>query len=77
MRKLACAALALLIVGSAAVASGGDYYTNSNGHRVHRPVLANRPPDGATAQCRDGTYSFSEHHRGTCSHHGGVESWRR
>jgi hypothetical protein len=30
---------------------------------------------GATAQCRDGSYSFSEHHRGTCSHHGGVASW--
>lgn len=32
-------------------------------------------PEGATAQCRDGTYSFSAHRRGTCSHHGGVSQW--
>ncbi len=33
------------------------------------------PPPGATAVCRDGTYSFSQHHAGTCSHHGGVATW--
>lgn len=27
---------------------------------------------GATALCNDGTLSFSAHHQGTCSHHGGV-----
>ncbi len=32
-------------------------------------------PPGATALCRDGTYSFSKHHSGTCSHHGGVAKW--
>jgi hypothetical protein len=32
-------------------------------------------PPGATARCRDGTYSFSAHHSGTCSHHGGVARW--
>jgi hypothetical protein len=32
-------------------------------------------PPGATAQCRDGTYSFSTHRSGTCSHHGGVAMW--
>ena len=32
-------------------------------------------PTGATAQCRDGTYSFSKHRSGTCSHHGGVATW--
>jgi hypothetical protein len=30
---------------------------------------------GATARCRDGTYSFSKHRSGTCSHHGGVATW--
>src|SRR6266849_3835881 len=34
-----------------------------------------RPPAGARARCRDGTYSFSKHHSGTCSHHGGVGAW--
>lgn len=32
-------------------------------------------PSGATAQCNDGTYSYSAHRRGTCSHHGGVAVW--
>lgn len=31
-------------------------------------------PIGATAICRDGTYSYSTG-RGTCSHHGGVAQW--
>jgi uncharacterized protein with FMN-binding domain len=32
-------------------------------------------PPNATAQCKDGTYSFSAHRSGTCSHHGGVKTW--
>ncbi|HKR84631.1 MAG TPA: DUF3761 domain-containing protein [Terriglobales bacterium] len=52
-----------------------SYYTNSSGHRVHTPVHALSSPPRATARCRDGSYSFSEHHRGTCSRHGGVSSW--
>jgi hypothetical protein len=32
-------------------------------------------PSGATALCRDGSYSFSRHRQGTCSHHGGVGQW--
>jgi hypothetical protein len=32
-------------------------------------------PPGATARCRDGTYSYSQHRSGTCSHHGGVAAW--
>jgi len=32
-------------------------------------------PTGATALCRDGTYSYSKHRSGTCSHHGGVRKW--
>jgi hypothetical protein len=52
-----------------------DYYTNSNGQRVHGPIYAARPPAGATAQCYDGSWSFSQHHQGTCSRHGGVRRW--
>ena len=29
----------------------------------------------ATAQCKDGTYSQSTTHSGTCSRHGGVAKW--
>jgi hypothetical protein len=54
---------------------GLDSYINSRGHCVHRPVRANSAPAGASARCRDGTYSFSESRRGTCSHHGGVAEW--
>jgi hypothetical protein len=28
-----------------------------------------------TAQCKDGTFSYSAHHTGACSHHGGVTQW--
>ncbi len=53
-----------------------DYYRNTDGVCVHRPVKSNGSvPQGATAQCRDGSYSFSQHRRGTCSHHGGVLKW--
>ncbi|KAA2266180.1 DUF3761 domain-containing protein [Solihabitans fulvus] len=40
-----------------------------------RPVQAPGPPAGATARCRDGEYSFSQHRSGTCSGHGGVAQW--
>ena len=39
------------------------------------PVSHATPPPGATAKCRDGTYSFSKHRSGTCSYHGGVAKW--
>jgi hypothetical protein len=42
---------------------------------VSVPSAAAAPPPGATALCRDGTYSYSKHHSGTCSHHGGVKRW--
>lgn len=42
---------------------GGDKATNAGG------------PNGATAQCKDGTYSHSMHHSGTCSGHHGVATW--
>jgi hypothetical protein len=51
------------------------YYRNSTGRCVPRPVRSNTAPAGATARCRDGTYSFSQSRRGTCSGHGGVAAW--
>lgn len=51
--------LPALVVCSAAVLTGA----------------ARSAPPGATALCRDGTYSYSKHHSGTCSHHGGVAKW--
>ena len=60
---------------SSSTSSDDDYYTNSRGNRVHRPMRQDRQPSGATAKCRDGSWSFSQSHRGTCSHHGGVQRW--
>lgn len=51
------------------------HYTNSRGERVQSPTRYDSAPAGATALCRDGTYSFSRSRRGTCSHHGGVAKW--
>jgi hypothetical protein len=50
-------------------------YVNSQGQTVKRPENCSTAPQGATAQCRDGTYSFSKSRRGTCSHQGGMAKW--
>ncbi len=50
-------------------------YVNSAGNTVCRPENSPTAPAGATAECVDGTYSFSESRSGTCSHHGGVARW--
>lgn len=89
--KAVCLALALACAGiptatasaspaGIAVATtvcGEGYYRNSAGRCIPRPARTpdNRPPAGATARCRDGTYSYSQSRRGTCSHHGGVSRW--
>lgn len=50
-------------------------YVNSAGNTVCSPENSPTAPAGATAECTDGTYSFSESRSGTCSHHGGVARW--
>ena len=74
----------LLVCGADATAQQqpGDccYYTNRDGHTVPRRcgnTMEEPPPREATPGCRDGSYSYSQHHSGTCSGHGGVRSWRR
>ena len=54
---------------------GPESYINVDGNCIPSPVQAPTAPAGATAQCRDGTWSFSQHRQGTCSHHGGVDQW--
>jgi len=81
VRRIAVLAATLaLALGGAATASAHathtdcsrGYYENVSGHCIHRPASS---PVGATARCWDGTYSYSEHASGTCSHHGGVRTW--
>lgn len=50
-------------------------YVNSAGNTVCSPEVSSSAPSGATAKCVDGTYSFSQSRRGTCSSHGGVAEW--
>ena len=77
MRRFAALALALSLVLPADDVSAyshggyGSYYTNVDGRRVHRPMFSNHGLLGSSAVCRAGSQSFSRHHRGTCSHHGG------
>ncbi|MGB8477995.1 MAG: DUF3761 domain-containing protein [Acidobacteriaceae bacterium] len=55
--------------------SNNNHYVNSSGNVVHSPAKAPSVPQGATAVCGDGSYSFSQHRQRTCSHHGGVSRW--
>ena len=50
-------------------------YVNTAGNTVCSPYSSPSAPAGATAQCNDGTYSFSQSRSGTCSGHGGVGVW--
>ncbi|MEM5315566.1 DUF3761 domain-containing protein [Paraburkholderia sp. JHI869] len=55
------------------------HYVNHDGNVVHSPAHTRNGvvPVGATARCGDGTYSFSQHHSGTCSRHQGVAEWEQ
>ncbi|MEI6352807.1 MAG: DUF3761 domain-containing protein [Candidatus Nomurabacteria bacterium] len=56
--------------------SNTNTYTNVSGNSIKSPSYSsNGIPAGATAKCKDGTYSFSQNHRGSCSRHGGVSNW--
>ena len=56
-------------------ASTPGQLTRGAGQVIQSPPQSSGVPAGATAQCRDGSYSFSQHRQGTCSHHGGVGRW--
>jgi hypothetical protein len=80
MRKVALVLATIAAAATAGAASAHPnsalcsrgYYKNVSGHCVHSPSSSAL---GATARCADGTFSYSEHASGTCSHHGGVAVW--
>ena len=78
MKFLLAAALAVGFAGKSAVALGyacnDNHYFDSSGHLVHSPSCGEEHQKRA-AECRDGSVSYSERHRGTCSYHGGVAHW--
>lgn len=59
------------------LSSNSKPYKNVDGSTVYPPSYTdnNCQVAGASAQCDDGTCSFSMHRSGTCSHHGGVSEW--
>ncbi|KAF6706239.1 DUF3761 domain-containing protein [Enterobacter hormaechei] len=38
-------------------------------------AVPNTVEPGATARCKDGSFSHSKQHSGSCSRHGGVAQW--
>jgi hypothetical protein len=56
---------------------GGDCYIAASGDCVPYPHKGGPQPPNATAQCADGSWSFSEHPyaSGTCHGHGGVQRY--
>jgi hypothetical protein len=79
MKRLSSVFFGILIAASLFVPAIADVhastYINSKKETVSSPVRALVAPKGASARCKDGTYSFSKSRSGTCSHHGGVRAW--
>ena len=42
---------------------------------THGGKAATDDPSGAIAKCKDGKYWHGSTHSGSCSHHGGVDTW--
>ena len=81
---LASILAAALVAGSFAPVASGYSDTSRPASAIANKRSSKKPAkkptgdtSGATAECRDGTYSYSAHRRGTCSHHGGVKRWLR
>ena len=73
--------IAAVVVGLAGQAApavayscNDNHYVISSRHVVHSPSCGEEH-EKRMAECRDGSVSYSEHHSGTCSHHGGVAHW--
>ncbi|MGH9560651.1 MAG: DUF3761 domain-containing protein [Terracidiphilus sp.] len=66
-------------VGTGTSTATGTTSTDTGKTKASTPASStgSQPPApaGATALCNDGTYSFSAHRSGTCSHHKGVSRW--
>ena len=78
MKSLLAAALVICFAAQSGKAladvCNNNYYVNSSGHLVHSPSCG-QEHEKHTAECRDGSVSLSEHHRGACSYHGGGAHW--
>lgn len=70
--SLTASAAPTVAAPAAPAATSGEASSSGKAPTVARPGDA---PANATAKCRDNTYSASQTHSGTCSHHGGVAEW--
>ena len=66
---------AIVLTAGAAAALAGSSGSSAPSRSTARDTCA--PGEPITALCEDGTYSCSQHRRGTCSSHGGVSRWYR
>ena len=71
MKKIVVSALAVVL----SLGIVGTTVTALAKTKTPAPIKVQQAPIGATAKCKDGSYSFSQTRRGTCSHHGGVSKW--
>lgn len=56
--------------------NSGTTTTTTNSPKTSGPVVSQTgAPQGATAKCKNGSYSFSKTRSGTCSRNGGVLEW--
>ncbi|MCC2111167.1 MAG: DUF3761 domain-containing protein [Hyphomicrobiales bacterium] len=76
MRAIVLAACLVVALATPADAyrCNSRHYFNSSGRLVHSPSCG-RHKARKMAICYDGSRSYSRHHRGTCSRHGGVRRW--
>jgi hypothetical protein len=57
-------------------ANSGGLWSRMAGRQAKPPERTSKKSgSAATALCKDGSSSYSQHHSGTCSGHGGVEKW--
>jgi hypothetical protein len=78
LKSALAASLAAIILSTNAYAyeCNDNHYVNRDGVEVHSPSCGpQHDQESPTADCRDGSISYSHHHSGTCSHHGGVARW--
>ena len=67
IRRAIGTVLSAVVVAAVWVGIGGGAYG------LYRWYESTQPPP--TAICMDGSTSYSRHHSGTCSWHGGVKRW--
>jgi hypothetical protein len=75
LHDLVCSGQLTLRTAQAAIAANWWSAYNQYGGTGSGSTTTSGTTSGATAQCVDGTYSYSQHRSGTCSRHGGVARW--